>query len=125
MASAAKKIQEKLFGGGSTQNGQQSQDRGDSGGLTINIPKAQKPPPTPVPPPKSAAKPIIDSGPKTPEDRDTQTYRQRLAQKLGGEYEGAEKYRLLQDGKKERHWKRWGPYLSDRQWVRLLRMIAY
>ncbi|KIY50404.1 hypothetical protein FISHEDRAFT_39502 [Fistulina hepatica ATCC 64428] len=36
---------------------------------------------------------------------------------LGDDYRGAERYRLVQDGQRERHWKRWGPYLSDRQWA--------
>jgi hypothetical protein len=26
----------------------------------------------------------------------------------------------LQDEKRERHWKKWGPYLSERQWVRAI-----
>ncbi|KAI4526390.1 hypothetical protein K525DRAFT_189194 [Schizophyllum commune Loenen D] len=38
-------------------------------------------------------------------------------EKLGEEYPGAERFRLLQDENKESHWKRWGPYLSDRQWA--------
>ena len=28
----------------------------------------------------------------------------------------AEELRLAQDDRRERHWKRWGPYLSERQW---------
>ncbi|RDB16730.1 hypothetical protein Hypma_002430 [Hypsizygus marmoreus] len=111
---AVKKVQEKLFRsrGLSSDQTQLPQDREPA--LTINIPK---PPPTPTPPPK-LGKPS-DSSPKTtPEARgDGTSHRQRLAQKLGGEYEGAEKYRLVQDGKREKHWKRWGPYLSDRQWA--------
>jgi hypothetical protein len=39
--------------------------------------------------------------------------------RTGNEYRGAERYRLEADRKKEVHWKKWGPYLSDRQWVRL------
>lgn len=45
-------------------------------------------------------------------------FRQRLMEMLGTAYEGAERYRLEQDRIKAHHWKRWGPYLSDRQWVR-------
>jgi hypothetical protein len=30
--------------------------------------------------------------------------------------EGAEKLRLFEDEARERNWKRWGPYLSERQW---------
>lgn len=48
-----------------------------------------------------------------------QTYRDTLIAKLGAQYEGVERYRLVQDSKRERHWKRWGPYLSERQWVSL------
>ncbi len=29
---------------------------------------------------------------------------------------GAEKARLAEDAARERHWKRWGPYLAERQW---------
>jgi hypothetical protein len=47
-----------------------------------------------------------------------------LLRRLGNEYHGAERYRLEADRKKEVHWKRWGPYLSDRQWVRLCRLCA-
>ena len=52
------------------------------------------------------------------ENADTRPFRQRIAEQLGPEYHGAERLRLDQDCRKERHWKRWGPYLSDRQWVR-------
>lgn len=30
--------------------------------------------------------------------------------------EGAEAHRLAEDGRREKNWKRWGPYLSERQW---------
>ncbi|KAF8070034.1 glycoside hydrolase family 63 protein [Lyophyllum atratum] len=111
---AVRKVQNKLFRGGHADPQSASQDR--EGGLTIDIPKpAPAPGPGPAPPPKLAKQ--SDSSPKYSAEREEQTNRQRLAQKLGGEYEGAEKYRLLQDGKREKHWKRWGPYLSDRQWA--------
>ena len=29
---------------------------------------------------------------------------------------GAEAERLGQDARRERNWKRWGPYLAERQW---------
>lgn len=105
-----KKVQEKLFRGGVQDEPQPSQERGEPG-LTINIPK---PPPTPAPPPKLAKQ--SEGSPKNADD-DPLSYRERLAKELGEKYNGAERYRLLQDGKRERHWKRWGPYLSDRQWV--------
>lgn len=88
--------------------------------LTINIPNSQT---TPVFP----ARKTTDSSPRQDAVDDTliqtetmpqtRPYRDRLAQQLGGEYKGAEKYRLRQDDTREKHWKRWGPYLSDRQWV--------
>ena len=28
----------------------------------------------------------------------------------------AEKMRLLEDKERSKNWKRWGPYLSERQW---------
>ena len=31
-------------------------------------------------------------------------------------YDGAEIRRLKDDEKREANWKRWGPYLSERQW---------
>ncbi|KAG6808523.1 hypothetical protein H0H92_003851 [Tricholoma furcatifolium] len=110
-----RKVQDKLFrGGASHEQPEVSQDREFViPALTIDIPKPSS---SPVPRPKLAKS--SDSSPKYPqENREQQTYRQHLAQKLGGEFHGVEKYRLLQDGKKERHWKRWGPYLSDRQWA--------
>jgi hypothetical protein len=30
--------------------------------------------------------------------------------------DGAEQHRLREDARRERNWKRWGPYLSERQW---------
>ena len=89
--------------------------------LTIRIPK----PPSLVKsaPGGPAAQPKLkttnETSPKegsgTPEE--TRSYIQRLIEKLGHNYKGVERYRLQQDEKKERHWKRWGPYLSERQWV--------
>lgn len=80
--------------------------------LTIEIPKQT--PSTPIPPPRKQA----DAEPKNGDDADTpRPYRERLAQKLGRDYKGAESYRLDQDNEREKHWKRWGPYLADRQWV--------
>jgi hypothetical protein len=32
-------------------------------------------------------------------------------------YKSVEELRLEEDSRKEKHWKRWGPYLSERQWV--------
>ena len=38
----------------------------------------------------------------------TRPYRERLARQLGDEYKGAEKYRLREDDKREKHWKKIG-----------------
>ncbi|KAJ7783099.1 glycoside hydrolase family 63 protein [Mycena metata] len=108
-SSTVRKVQDKLFRGTNNNDTDEPQDRDP--GLTINIPK---PPATPTPPPKVQK---AASSPKNPAEEDIQSYRERLAEKLGAEYKGVERYRLLQDGNKERHWKRWGPYLSDRQWA--------
>lgn len=120
---AVKKVQEKLFRGGTNPN-----DDIDNGlprsepGLTINIPVAPNTPtqPTAAAPPKST-KPT-DPSPNSDQvdprpQQDDRSYRERLASRLGAEYQGVERYRLEQDQKRERHWKRWGPYVSDRQWV--------
>ncbi|TFK74071.1 glycoside hydrolase family 63 protein [Pluteus cervinus] len=124
---ALKKVQEKLFRGGTSSlsfpstetvnalpfdhdgNGP-TQERNEPA-LTINIPQ---PPPTPVPPPKIGK--ASNSSPNSYSDR-PQSYQERLLKKLGPEYKGVERYRLEQDERRERHWKRWGPYLSDRQWA--------
>ena len=128
-STSVKKVQDKLFGRNQTplQSDDASlQPQADAGadpptpsGLTINIPKPQPPPTYP--------RKTTDSPPKqdTTENTFTQAteaerrpYRERLAQQLGDEYKGAEKYRLREDDERKKHWKRWGPYLSDRQWVR-------
>lgn len=106
---AVKRVQEKLFRGGSSTP---DLTQPASPALTINIPK---PPTTSTPLPKREKQP--DSSPKAEEASDSRKYRERLVSTLGDKYKGVEKYRLLQDEKKERHWKRWGPYLSDRQWA--------
>ncbi|KAH7108087.1 Six-hairpin glycosidase-like protein [Auriculariales sp. MPI-PUGE-AT-0066] len=48
---------------------------------------------------------------------DAKTYMQKLQTKLGDDYEGVELFRLKQDAERSKHWKRWGPYLSERQWA--------
>jgi len=107
---AVKTLQQKLFRGAEDTNGIQQTDLRDPG-LTIQIPKAE-------PPAGKLELPIKTSRlAQAPGDLN-QSYRQRLSESLGADYHGVEKYRLLQDENRERHWKRWGPYLSDRQWVR-------
>lgn len=111
MASAVKKAQEKIFHGAGADSSTPSSER--EPGLTINIPKPTTN--SPMPPPKSRPDAAQqEGGEQTPEQT---PYRDRLAAKLGADYIGVERYRLEQDNAKERHWKRWGPYLSDRQWV--------
>jgi hypothetical protein len=52
-----------------------------------------------------------------PQQQQRESYRQRLLNKLGTRYASVEEYRLDQDRDRVRHWKRWGPYLSERQWA--------
>ncbi|KAJ7594579.1 glycoside hydrolase family 63 protein [Mycena floridula] len=106
---ATKKLQEKLFRGASGPVGALGDEK--DAGLFINIPKPAAPSPNPPQTlnKQSEPSPKIDGVPKS--------YRERLAEALGDDYKGAERYRLAQDDAKERHWKRWGPYLSDRQWA--------
>jgi hypothetical protein len=110
-SSTVRKVQDKLFG--RTANDQESSNDRDAG-LTINIPKPAATPATPAPPPKVQK---VASSPRNLTEEETKSYRERLEEKLGAKYKGVERYRLVQDENKERHWKRWGPYLSDRQWV--------
>ena len=120
MASAVKKMQERLFRRGdsspspSCPSPEPQQNERAEPALTINIPG--KTPPTPTqPPPKLRP---ADVAPKeSGENQQYSSYRERLTATLGNAYKGAERFRLLQDDRRERHWKRWGPYLSDRQWV--------
>jgi hypothetical protein len=35
---------------------------------------------------------------------------------MPGPIAGAESKRLAEDGRRAKNWKRWGPYLSERQW---------
>lgn len=121
--SRAEKIRGKVFGSGdkaaAADDAPMSRSTSDVP-LTITIPKPA--PNQPAPPPKtkqdkydkseSSPRPVPNSQP-----RDDKCFRERLIQQLGQDYNGAERYRLLQDAKKEIHWKRWGPYVSDRQWV--------
>ena len=87
--------------------------------LTIKIPQPNLPAaPTPAPPPKLKDT-KTDSSPREEDTRSSKSFRERLVGQLGTDYHGAERYRLVQDDAKQLHWKRWGPYVSDRQWVSL------
>lgn len=35
----------------------------------------------------------------------------------GSSYLTKEEVRLVEDKNRDKYWKRWGPYLSERQWV--------
>ncbi|EIW83007.1 glycoside hydrolase family 63 protein [Coniophora puteana RWD-64-598 SS2] len=87
----------------------------DSAGLTIQIPKPSQPNSTSVQPKTNTQKPptVSPSGASAQQ----KPYRARLKELQPEAYQGAEKYRLEQDENRKRHWKRWGPYLSDRQWA--------
>ena len=121
-SSSAKKLQSKLFNSLQT-SGSPTPGAGTLPitveGLSIHIPK---------PPPVSGNQMLIipkvtkaaDGSPQengVAEEEEYRSYRERVLDKLGDDYEGVERYRLKQDGKRERHWKRWGPYVSERQWV--------
>ncbi|KAI0758346.1 Six-hairpin glycosidase-like protein [Irpex lacteus] len=85
--------------------------------LSIHIPKPDPPPVQQAPPPRKEKESKSDSSPKPEVGRESKSFRQRLVEQLGPDYHGAERHRLVQDDKKEVHWKRWGPYVSDRQWA--------
>ncbi|KAH6914472.1 cytoplasmic protein [Coprinopsis sp. MPI-PUGE-AT-0042] len=128
-SNAVKKVQEKLFGGvsglpddGSANNvaddvapidglPSASTPRKDGPFLSIDIPKAKN---TPVPPPRKTSEAIQKAADAYTAPR---PFRQRLAEQLGREYRGAEHHRLGQDNVRDKHWKKWGPYVSDRQWA--------
>ena len=115
-----KKLQAKIFRG---QNGAGEEDpksaaRSSSDpALTINIPNPILTDPTQNGPLPKMAKTETNTT-NLSENDDERPFRVRLAEQLGPDYQGTERFRLEQDDKRERHWKRWGPYLSDRQWVR-------
>lgn len=117
-SSSVKAIQEKLFRGSDDSNsgpGLTSDSDPRDPRLTIQIPKpAAKSEPLP-----KVAK-ASPRGANETDDTLQKSYRQRLSDKLGANYQGVERYRLQQDDARQRHWKRWGPYLSDRQWVSLI-----
>lgn len=112
-----KTLQQKLFRGAEDTSGIQQTDSRDPG-LTIQIPKAEPATSPNLKIPTKVSRVVLGDLADIQENSPTKSYRQRLSESLGADYHGVEKYRLLQDQNRERHWKRWGPYLSDRQWVR-------
>lgn len=130
-----KKVQDKLFRktSGEDKDGvdktptMPSESRSSDNNLFIQIPKHTLPNiVTPaIPPPKSKlTKPSSGSPNAEGDGEEYRPYRDRLLEKLGHDFKGVEKYRLQQDEKRDRHWKRWGPYLSDRQWVRFAMVLV-
>jgi len=141
--SAAKKLQSKIFGAGSQpsqsgENGETTPPSGGDGPLKINIPppamqggeKREKEnlPKRPTlqqeaaPPPETLSSPHPNTGTGSDTDtpgtlgQETRPLRERLMQSLGPRYRSVEEYRLDQSDRYETHWKRWGPYVSERQW---------
>jgi hypothetical protein len=114
MATNVRSIQQKLFRSDSPSLQNTSDSTKPENPLTISIPKTATPPPTL---PSKVGKPQESNSSPTSNANVPGLYRDRLRQKLGSVYKTVEQYRLDQDGKRERHWKRWGPYVSDRQWV--------
>ncbi|KAI0321072.1 Six-hairpin glycosidase-like protein [Amylostereum chailletii] len=119
---AVRNLQQKLFKSNNSAPQQSAtQDgppRSDSP-LTINIPSVPKMPLPGLKLPPKFNKAGSDSAPDPvkSEGAPPKSYRERLRDQLGADYEGVERHRLEQDATRDRHWKRWGPYLSDRQWA--------
>lgn len=115
--SSAKNLQNKIFGTSSSSAASLKPSQSDLG-LTINIPR---PIPSATnlnqPRQKSSETPTVPGAEKSATS--PHRYRDKVVTQLQSDYESVERYRLLQDERKERHWKRWGPYLSERQWVSL------
>ncbi|SRR6266436_3682795 len=115
MATNVRSIQQKLFRSESQSLQNTSDPPKPDNPLTISIPKTATPPPSL--PSKAGKQPQESNTSPTSNENAPGTYRDSLRQKLGSDYKTVEQYRLNQDNKRERHWKRWGPYVSDRQWV--------
>lgn len=114
--SAAKEIRNKIFSQAAAAAEPNAQSAADQG-LTIDIPKPPTAPAAPAPLPKTTKPTPKAEEVYEPEEEDARSYRQKVLDLLGTAYTSVEHYRLEQDARKERHWKRWGPYLAERQWV--------
>ena len=114
MATNVRSIQQKLFRSESQGSQNTSDTPKPDNPLTISIPKTVTPPPSL---PSKAGRPQESNASPTSNGNAPGLYRDKIRQKLGSDYKTVEQYRLDQDNKRERHWKRWGPYVSDRQWV--------
>ena len=115
-SNSVKKMQDKLFGRNYSPLQSDETSLQPATPLTINIPT----PETPVRKATGSSPnedPTEDTSAQA-QKADRRPYRERLEEQLGDNYKGAEKHRLREDDERIKHWKRWGPYLSDRQWVR-------
>jgi hypothetical protein len=112
---SVKKVQEILFRGGRSNSGPSTSPQNsapESPALTIQIPDSIAPRSK-----STQLKPHKRSTDDLHDQKKTETHRAALRAQLKENYHGAERYRLEQDKKREKHWKKWGPYVSDRQWV--------
>ncbi|KAH9855191.1 Six-hairpin glycosidase-like protein [Lenzites betulinus] len=120
-----KKLQAKIFRGQNGEDGKNDAPKESKPtrstsdpSLTINIPN---PVLTDTAQPGHHPPKMTKTESSSPKDANeappTDPFRQRLIEKMGSKYHGAERFRLDQDEEKKLHWKRWGPYLSDRQWA--------
>lgn len=121
--STAKEIRNKIFSQ-SAGNGAEPNVQPSTEGLTIDIPKPALAPVALAPLPK-VTKPKPEEVEETEGKEDTRSHRQKVLDLLGTSYTSVENYRLEQDARKEQHWKRWGPYLAERQWVRIFHRLVY
>ncbi|OCH93107.1 hypothetical protein OBBRIDRAFT_750112 [Obba rivulosa] len=117
MSAQTKKIQGKIFRGEMRPGDSATPSRSSSDpALTISIPKPNEQP-APQPRPQLAKSQVPQPSKEDGRSQEYTPFRERLSAELRTDYDGVERYRLDQDMKKEMHWKRWGPYLSDRQWA--------
>lgn len=91
----------------------------------VSAPESIKSSPKTGTPTDEANKNVDDAEPRTagvseadtPRNRDEETLRDKLMRSMGPRYTSVEEFRLDQAEHYEKHWRRWGPYLSERQWV--------
>lgn len=111
-SSTARQLQAKLFSAAANASSSSLNDRSETpDALKISIPTQAA---------SASHRPAPKAEPKIPKKEpkiDTRPLRERLIAEIGTEYQSVEQYRLEQDAKKEHHWKRWGPYLAERQWA--------
>ncbi|WVO15911.1 hypothetical protein L204_103576 [Cryptococcus depauperatus] len=132
--SSAKKLQSKLFGGGSGGDAVDGAGSTPASGTATPVAGELK---ISIPLPSRGQRSVDDRAKKEVEEEakspkaqdngsDTDTpgtmgqerksLRDRLITQLGPRYHSVEEYRLQQSDDYQVHWKRWGPYVSERQW---------